>query len=147
MSRATNGIRLFALFVAAALFATPVTAQSRLRTMPGYDQWSAMAPQITTAVKSGAVNAEWAADSKSFAYVRDGVRWRFDLAKGETLETPDAGPATSAAPAPTAANRGADRRDSGARTRSRRGRAVAGRVDACDFARLQYLDCPNSGRP
>ena len=75
--------------------------------MPGYDQWSAMAPQITTAVKSGAVNAEWAADSKSFAYVRDGVRWRFDLAKGETLETPDAGPATSAAPAPTAAPTGA----------------------------------------
>lgn len=54
-------------------------AQSRLKTMPGYEQWTEMTPQIAAAVKSGAITPQWASDSLSFDYAFDGVRWRFDI--------------------------------------------------------------------
>ena len=38
--------RLSLLVLGAALLAAPVAAQSRLQTMPGYDQWAKMAPLI-----------------------------------------------------------------------------------------------------
>lgn len=95
MSRSTGRFRFFALVAGAALVAMPAAAQSRLRTMPGYDQWSAMAPQITTAVKSGALTAEWDPDSQSFDYTFDGLRWRFDVATRQVTQiNNDARPAT-----------------------------------------------------
>ncbi len=54
-------------------------AQSRIRTMPGYDRWAEMAPQLNRALKSGAVSAVWAGDSRSFEYVLDARTWRFDI--------------------------------------------------------------------
>ena len=78
--------RLGGLALGAALLAAPVAAQSRLQTMPGYDQWAKMAPLIPGAVTSGAINAEWASDSKSFDYSFDATRWRFDLATQRVSE-------------------------------------------------------------
>lgn len=69
---------LLALTLAMAL--PQASAQSRIRTMPGYDQFTAVAPKISASVKSGAVTAQWAADSSSFDYTLNGVRWRFDIA-------------------------------------------------------------------
>ena len=55
-------------------------AQDRLKTMPGYDQFQRVAPQISTSVKSGALNVSWSPDGKSFDYFLDGARQRFDVA-------------------------------------------------------------------
>lgn len=92
------------VFGLAAAFAalTPVAdAQSRIRTMPGYDQWAGMAPKLATAVKQGAVTPEWSADSRSFEYTLDGRRWRFDLTTRAVMEP--SGGAAPASPGPSAA--------------------------------------------
>ncbi|MBM3906449.1 MAG: DPP IV N-terminal domain-containing protein [Gemmatimonadetes bacterium] len=68
----------FALFALATL---PLQAQDRLRSMPGYDRYSQMTPKLATAIKSGAVTAQWADDGKSFEFARDGKRLRFDIAR------------------------------------------------------------------
>jgi dipeptidyl-peptidase 4 len=91
--------------LAAVAFVTPAAAQSRLQAMPGYEQWSTVAPQITRSVKSGAINADWAADSQSFDYTLDGARWRFDLKTKSKSEAPAgsrAAPTGAATPAQAA---------------------------------------------
>lgn len=75
---------LIALLVLAA--SNAASAQDRLKSMPGYDQFAAMAPKIAGAVKSGAVVGQWAEDGKSFEFARDGKRWRFDVATGKVAE-------------------------------------------------------------
>ena len=68
-----------------ALAAPGAMAQSRIKTMPGYAQWSEISPQIFDAVKSGAVTPVWARDSQTFDYVIDGVRWRYHVALKRAL--------------------------------------------------------------
>src|SRR5689334_4171091 len=46
-----------------------VSAQDRLRTMPGYEQFQKMQGQTQGAVVSGAVSAAWSADNTSFSYI------------------------------------------------------------------------------
>ncbi len=70
-------------------------AQDRLKSMPGYEQYQRMAPQITGAVKPGALAVTWASDGKSFEFTQDGVRQRFNVASRQST------PATGAAPAAT----------------------------------------------
>jgi dipeptidyl-peptidase-4 len=91
-----------------ALTPPPAISQSRIKSMPGYDDWAAMAPQIARSVKLGAVNADWAEDSLSFDYSADGKRLRFNLATMSIVEAPpraapETAPATGPAspPAPT----------------------------------------------
>jgi dipeptidyl-peptidase-4 len=106
--------RLSAILAAAALglsAASLADAQSRIRTMPGYERWAEMSPQIPRTVKSGAINALWAADSQSFEYVLEGKRWRFDLASLSRTEieprvTSILTPAPGAAPPAVAAATG-----------------------------------------
>ena len=96
-----------AMLAAFTLAAPYAAAQSRIRTMPGYAQWSEVSPQIFDAVKSGAIAPVWARDSLSFDYMIDGVRWRYDVAthkatpaQESSSEPPTAGPAAQpAAPA------------------------------------------------
>jgi dipeptidyl-peptidase-4 len=82
--------------LAITLVAVSLEAQDRLRQMPGYERYAAMAPKLTGAIKSGAIQPQWAEDGKSFDFTRDGKRWRFDIATRKVTE----------APAPTAANPG-----------------------------------------
>lgn len=98
--------RALTLAMCALALATPASAQSRIKTMPGYDQWAEVSPQIAASVKSGAITPVWAADSQSFTYARDGVRWRFELATlmatrvtDEAAEPAPAGPAAQPAAA------------------------------------------------
>ncbi len=66
-------------------------AQDRLRTMPGYDQFTKMQPQLQGAVISGAANGiAWADDGKSVNYNAAGKAYRFDLATMTATETGDA---------------------------------------------------------
>ncbi len=77
-----------AMTVLAAI--TFTVAQDRLRGMPGYEQYAKMQPLISGSVVSGAVNATWAADSRTFTYNHGGKAYRFDLATLKPTETGDA---------------------------------------------------------
>ncbi len=78
-----------ALFALAAL---PLHAQDRLKTMPGYDRYTLMSPKLPGAIKSGAVTAQWADDSKTFDYTLNGKRLRFDVAKKTSADAPAGAP-------------------------------------------------------
>ena len=71
--------------VIAALPAVLV-AQDRLKTMPGYSDYQRMAPQIQTAIVSGALAATWVDGGRAIEYGRDGRRYRFDVATRQTSE-------------------------------------------------------------
>ncbi len=80
------GVAASALLVFASF---PVYAQDRLKSMPGYDRYMQMLPKIQGAIKSGAVTAQWADDGKSFDFVRDGKRLRFNLATKQVGDAAD----------------------------------------------------------
>ncbi len=88
----------FSVFVSLAALGfvvalVPVGAQDRLSSMPGFDQYSKMSPQISGAWTSGALTGSWAADGRSFTYARGGMSYQFDLA---TLKATEAGPVPAA---------------------------------------------------
>lgn len=82
--------RALTLAVFALAMAMPAAAQSRIKSMPGYDQWTEMSPKIAGSVRSGAITPTWAADSASFDYTLEGVRWRFDIATLKAARVEDA---------------------------------------------------------
>lgn len=83
--------------------APAATGQSRIRTMPGYEQWAEMSPRIAGAVKPGSVTVEWAEDSGSFEYTLDGKRWRFDVRNRTVVEPPRGAAQQAPSPGPSAA--------------------------------------------
>jgi dipeptidyl-peptidase-4 len=87
MHRTLRPSRVFALLLLAPAL---LQAQDRLKSMPGYEQSTAMSPKLQTAFKSGAVTAQWADDGKSFEYTRDAKRYRFDVATKQSTEIPAA---------------------------------------------------------
>jgi dipeptidyl-peptidase-4 len=78
-------------------------AQSRIKSMPGYEQWAKVAPNIPGSVALGATSPEWAADGKSFNYTLRGQRWHYNLRTGKLalIETPPR-PVNAVAPGPAA---------------------------------------------
>jgi dipeptidyl-peptidase-4 len=77
-----------ALLAVTALVALPAAlrAQSRLPSLPGYDQYTRVAPQLRDVMVSGAVSADWAADGASFTYQYNGMRYQYDVARGSATE-------------------------------------------------------------
>jgi dipeptidyl-peptidase-4 len=88
--------RALAIAGAIGFLVSPALGQSRIASMPGYDNWAAMAPQIPRSVKLGAINADWAEDSQSFEYSADGKRLRFDLSAMTIAEIPPKPPSETA---------------------------------------------------
>jgi dipeptidyl-peptidase-4 len=84
---------LLILIVLLAFAAGLSTAQDRLKTYPGYEQFQKMSKEYQGAVKSGALQVKWADDGKSFTYNRDGKSWKYDLAAKKAVESGTA-PAT-----------------------------------------------------
>ena len=76
-----------ALVAPALLTATSLHAQDRLKSMPGYAQYERMRVPMQTAVKLGALNVTWAPDGRSFEYLQDGKRLRYDVAARKATET------------------------------------------------------------
>src|SRR5262245_30203198 len=85
------------LTIAFAISTLSVSAQDRLKTMPGYDQNQKMSGQIQASVKMGGLNVKWQDDAKSFDYYKDGKTYRYDLATRTATET---GPAPADAENP-----------------------------------------------
>ncbi|HUF28911.1 MAG TPA: DPP IV N-terminal domain-containing protein [Gemmatimonadaceae bacterium] len=98
LRRATARLAL-SLFALAVAIPAPAHGQDRLRTMPGFEQYQKTAGQIAGAVRSGALQVTWAEDGKSFEFVRDGQRIRYDVASRSASEVmATAGPAEAGAP-------------------------------------------------
>jgi dipeptidyl-peptidase 4 len=66
--------------VAVALSWTPMSAQDRLKSMPGYDQFQKTSREIPGSVKLGSLTVQWKEDGSSFEYNWDGKRYRYDIA-------------------------------------------------------------------
>ncbi len=77
---------ILALLALQALHALPLASQDRLRSMPGYAQYAANAPRMASLIKSGAIAPQWAADGKSFEFVRDGKRFQWSVATKQVTE-------------------------------------------------------------
>src|SRR5262245_66677240 len=54
----------------------------------GYERAQRVAREAPAAVRGGALAVEWSNDSRSFEYDRAGTRFRFDVAKRQTLAVP-----------------------------------------------------------
>jgi dipeptidyl-peptidase 4 len=117
------------LGVAAAALAiqSPLGAQARLKSMPGYEQHERISREIPASVRLGVVIPQWKDDSSSFEYVFDGKRYRFDVAAKtatvigdapETIGGPGRG-ARGGRPPEAAGQRGRGRGDAPAPARGR----------------------------
>ncbi len=89
--------RILLRVAAAALLAVGalglVSAQDRLRTMPGYQQYQKMSREIPGVVRGGALTVAWK-DIATFEYAREGKQYRYTVATRAATEigdAPDAG--------------------------------------------------------
>lgn len=64
-------------------------AQHKLKTMPGYDRYQKIAPQIRTSVKTGALTVKWNDNGSSFDYERDKKLYRYTLKTKTVTEVGD----------------------------------------------------------
>jgi len=80
------------IFSAATLFTTISYAQDKLKSMPGYEQYSEVAPRIRSSIKVGRINAKWSEDSESFEYVEDGKQFKYEVKTKTATELGDAPP-------------------------------------------------------
>ncbi|MGE5361414.1 MAG: DPP IV N-terminal domain-containing protein [Bacteroidales bacterium] len=93
---------MLALGAALLLLSAGPVAQDRLKSMPGYEQFQKMQPQMAGAIKPGALTVTWKDDSRTFEYTQDGKVYSYDVAARKATEV---GPATP--PAAPAGVRGA----------------------------------------
>jgi len=61
-------------------------AQSRLKTLPGYQQYQQMSREIPGSVRIGALAVVWKDGGKAFDYRKDGKVYRYDIAAGKATE-------------------------------------------------------------
>ncbi|HEY3884580.1 MAG TPA: DPP IV N-terminal domain-containing protein [Vicinamibacterales bacterium] len=79
-----------AVAVTLAALCSPLHAQDRIKSMPGYEQYEKMLHEIPDAVTLGALAVRWADDATSFEYSRDGKRYRYDIGRRQPSEIGDA---------------------------------------------------------
>jgi dipeptidyl-peptidase-4 len=83
-----------ALIIAAAITLSftlsASSAQDRLKTMPGYEQFQKMSPQIQGSFVSGQLNVTWVDGGKAFTYTMGGKAYRYSIAEKTANETGDA---------------------------------------------------------
>jgi dipeptidyl-peptidase-4 len=95
----TSRSRLALLLALVLALPAVAGAQDRLKTYPGYEQFTRVQPQLASSFKSGALSVTWVEDGKAFEYLLDGKRWRYDVAGRQAAET-------ASATAPAAGQRG-----------------------------------------
>lgn len=89
--------RPFLLVLAILAGAGAAGAQSRIKSMPGYEQWATMAPHVRDSVDMGARHPVWAANGRSFDYTLGGQRWRYMLRTGKSAPINTPSPTTDSA--------------------------------------------------
>lgn len=86
MIRMMKNSLCFALLLALNLLPLSITAQDRLKTMPGYAQFQKMRSEIPGSVKLGALQVKWIDGGKAFEYQRDGKLYRYDIPTRQAAE-------------------------------------------------------------
>ncbi len=81
--------------LALGVSAPSLHAQDRLLTMPGHAQYQKMRGVIPSAVRTGAINAQWDEDGRSFTYTFDGQRLQYNVAKRAATAAPASDGATN----------------------------------------------------
>jgi dipeptidyl-peptidase-4 len=100
-------IRSFPSSIALILFAiSPVWAQDRIKSMPGYEQYQSMRRSIPGSVKLGSQLVTWADDGLSFEFRQDNKRFRFDIATNTASPVTNSTTQSSTAPANGRGRRG-----------------------------------------
>lgn len=109
--------RLITLSCFTALFlyaASPLTAQDRLKEMPGYKQYEKMRSEIPGSVKLGTLSVTWKDGGKAFEYTKEGKHFRYDIAARKAAEIKEGEAAKEeAAPAGPGRRRGGGGRGAG----------------------------------
>jgi len=67
------------LLILLLAFALSVSAQDKLKSMPGYSQYQKIAPQIRNSVKPGSISAKWSDDGSSFEYQQDKKIYKYTI--------------------------------------------------------------------
>ncbi|HEY4130999.1 MAG TPA: DPP IV N-terminal domain-containing protein [Gemmatimonadaceae bacterium] len=84
--------------LASLLALSTAGAQDRLKSMPGYDRYARMAPQIAQAMGgsgrgfgrgSGGGQIAWAADGRSVEFTHEGKLVRYDIAARKVVDVPE----------------------------------------------------------
>ncbi len=88
ISKQFNTLAKLLLLVFFFAIGTTVSAQDKLKKMPGYEQYKTMAPKLWRSVKSGALRPKWNEDGTSFEYVKEGVKYSYNV---KTKKTTDLG--------------------------------------------------------
>ncbi len=82
---------IMALALLLALTITSLShAQDKLKSMPGYDQYQKIAPQIRSSVTTGDLNVKWNAEGSSFEFVKDKKLYRYTVKTKKTTEVGEA---------------------------------------------------------
>jgi dipeptidyl-peptidase-4 len=84
----------FVLSFLLALSPVAGSAQDRLKTMPGYEQYQKMTREMAGAVKPGVLEVTWKDGGAAFEYRKDGRAIRYDIATKQTSDAPPS-PATA----------------------------------------------------
>jgi dipeptidyl-peptidase 4 len=88
-----RGLRAGLAVLAAVAFLSAVpSAQDRLKTMPGYEQFQKMSSQFAGSIKMGVLNATWKGDSRTFEYTQDGKLYSYDVSARKATEVGPAPP-------------------------------------------------------
>ena len=67
------------------------SAQDRLKTMPGYEQYQKMSREIPGSVKLGALSVVWKDGGQAFEFRRDGKAYSYTIATRTTVEVAPTG--------------------------------------------------------
>ena len=86
------GVCLAAAVLAIVSYQTGTSAQDRLKTLPGYQQYERVSGQLSAAVRPGDLSVTWSRDSQSFEYQHQGKRYRYDVANRQATEIGEAAP-------------------------------------------------------
>ena len=60
--------------------------QDRIKTMPGYEQYTKMKSEVSGSVKMGNLNVQWKDGGNSFDYQKDGKSYHYDIATQKATE-------------------------------------------------------------
>jgi dipeptidyl-peptidase-4 len=131
-SRNAMAIALAAILSLGGVAPTDASAQDRLKTMPGYEQYQKVSREIPGSVKLGGVSVVWKDGGQAFEYRKDGKAYRYEI-----------GPRTKAEVAPTGENNPPPRGGFGGRRREggpERGRQFNSAISPDDKMKAFYRD-------
>jgi dipeptidyl-peptidase-4 len=81
-------VALFAFLGVSVLRPTATSAQDRLKTMPGYEQYQKMSREIPGSVKLGSLSVVWKDGGQAFEFRKDGKAYRYTIATRSLAEAP-----------------------------------------------------------